>query len=299
MTLRFASVVGSDTSLLNAAIAHYRDLGVESFHIARHVDTLDDPDFRRSVDVLERQGLSFAAVHQGPWDEDLNGYLIRAQMRKYPEDWWVVADLDEFHVYDRPLSEIVELCEESRCDYVRGAMLDRVAVDGSLVAVDPARSVWDQFELAGLVTLRVLQAATSKVTLIRGSVQLHVGQHWALSGRPLPATRAFAQVHHFKWTESVRTRLTNRVSAYASGDWHLMYPAVTEESRRILEHLRDHGGRIDVGAADLVMRRCGHAYTDYEPWQDLVPLLSLRNGLRPEAAPPREDIAKLLDQLAI
>ncbi|MFD3760671.1 hypothetical protein [Streptomyces sp. NPDC058622] len=36
MTIRFVSVVGADTGLLDSAITHYRNLGVESFHIARH-----------------------------------------------------------------------------------------------------------------------------------------------------------------------------------------------------------------------------------------------------------------------
>jgi Glycosyl transferase family 2 len=273
VTIRFVSVVGSDTGLLDAAIAHYRGLGVESFHITGHIESFDDPEFRRAQDVLTRHGLAFAAVHQGPWDEDLNAYLIRAQMRRHPGDWWVVADLDEFHVYDRPLTDIITACQAGGYDYVMGALLDRVAADGTLPALDPATSIWAQYALAGLVTLRVLRAVTSKVTLARGDVRLHLGQHGALTGRSLPAAEGFAQVHHFKWTDSVLPRLTQRVRAYSSGDWYLTYPPTIIESRRMLRYLEANGGRIDVTADKLALRRCGSDYTDYQPWTDLVPVL--------------------------
>lgn len=276
MTIRFVSVVGADTGLLDAAIAHYRALGVESFHLARHIESFDDPEFQRDQNVLARHGLAFAAVHQGPWDEDLNAYLIRAQMRRYPSDWWVVADLDEFHVYDRPLADIINACEADGYDYVMGALLDRVAADGSLPALEPTTSIWAQYALAGLVTLRVTQAGTSKATLARGDVHLHLGQHGALKGRPMPAEEAFAQVHHFKWTDSVLPRLIRRVQAYSSGDWYLTYPSTTEESRRMLKHLEANDGRIDVTAEELALHPCGSDYTDYEPWADLVPILKAR-----------------------
>lgn len=286
MTIRFVSVVGSDTGLLDAAIAHYRGLGVDSFHIIRHIESFDDPEFQRAQDVLTRHGLAFAAVHQGPWDEDLNAYLIRAQMRRHPNDWWVIADLDEFHLYDRPLTDIITACEVGGWDYVMGALLDRVAADGTLPALNPATSVWAQYALAGLVTLRVLRAVTSKVTLARGDVHLHLGQHGALTGRCLPAAEAFAQVHHFKWTDSVLPRLTQRVQAYSSGDWHLTYPATIVGSRRMLKYLEANGGRIDVTAEKLALHRCGSHYTDYKPWTDLVPALLKLRSYAPAASQP-------------
>lgn len=276
MTIRFVSVVGADTGLLDAAITHYRGLGVESFHIARHVESFDDPDFQRSREVVARHGFSFAAVHQGPWDEDLNAYLIRAQMRRHPNDWWVVADLDEFHVYDRPLTDVIAACEAGGYDYVKGALLDRVAADGSLPALKPDVSIWEQYPLAGLLTLRVPGAGSSKVTLARGSVPLHLGQHGADAGRPMPAEVAFPQVHHFKWNDSVLPRLIQREKAYSSGDWHLTYPDTVDESRRMLRHLEANGGRIDVTAEELALHPCGSDYTDYKPWPDLVPLLKNR-----------------------
>jgi hypothetical protein len=282
VVIRFVSVVGSeDTVLLETAVKHYRAMGVESFHLVRHVESLDDPGLRSSEQVLGRHGLRFATVHQGPWDEDLNAYLIRAQMRRHPEDWWVVADADEFHVYDRPLAEIIAMCEHAEYDYVRGAFLDRVAANGLLQPFDPARSIWRQYELAGFVTLHVTKAATSKVTLARGDVVLNLGQHSTKSGRQAPADRVFAQVHHFKWTSSLPAKLTRRVGAYSSNEWHVAHPSIATESHRILDHLSAHGGRIDVDREELLFRRCGHQYADYSPWRRMTDILSsqIRLGL--------------------
>lgn len=273
MTIRFVSVVGGDTGLLDAAITHYRTLGVESFHIARHIESFDDPDFQRSQDVLAGHGISFTAVHQGAWDEDLNGYLIRAQMRRHPDDWWVIADLDEFHVYDRPLADVIAACEAGGYDYVKGALLDRLAADGRLAALKPNESIWAQYPLAGLVTLRLPGAGSSKVTLARGNVRLHLGQHGAETGRLMPAEEAFPQVHHFKWNDSALARLVQREQAYSSGDWHLTYPDTVDESRRMLKHLQANGGRIDITAQELQLQHCGSAYADYKPWPELIPTL--------------------------
>src|SRR5690348_11124552 len=100
VTLRFVSVVGGDVSLLPYFLDHYRGLGADSFHVIRHVESLDDPALNPSVDVMRMAGLEFADMCVAPWHEDLNAALIRKQMSAWPDDWWIVADLDEFHVYD-------------------------------------------------------------------------------------------------------------------------------------------------------------------------------------------------------
>lgn len=275
--IRFVSVVGGDTSLLSQSIEHYRTLGVEKFHVVRHTESFDTEDYARSVEVMRRHGLSFVAEYRGPWDEDLNWYFVRAEMRRHPNDWWVLADLDEFHVYDRALSDVIALCEQGGHDYVEGAMLDRVAADGSFPEIDDSMPLWQQFPLAGLVTHRVVRGVTRKVTLARGSVEVRMGQHWALSGSALPVTEVFPQIHHFKWTSSAVSRIARRLEAYSSGEWNLQHPVVIEENKRLLEHVEAHGGRIAVEDPEIRMHVTGGDAGDYPGWADLSKELMVVN----------------------
>ncbi|MGP4111847.1 glycosyltransferase family 2 protein [Streptomyces sp. 4N509B] len=277
MTVRFVSVVGGDTTLLPYALAHYRRLGVDRFHVVRHVERRDDPSLPRSREVMRRAGLEFVRLCVSPWHEDLNAALIREVMAAHPDDWWVVADLDEFHVYDRPLREVVAHCERRGHDHVEGAILDRVAADGRLTGPAPHGGpvpLHRQYPLAGLLTTRLLNARATKVTLARGTVELDLGQHVAWNGSPAPVAELHAQVHHFKWTASVRRRLARRVSAYESGEWRLLHRSVPGESRAVLTHLERHGGRIDTADPALGLLPCSMEYADYPGWRRLAAELS-------------------------
>ncbi|TDC15879.1 hypothetical protein E1265_26060 [Streptomyces sp. 8K308] len=147
---------------------------------------------------------------EGPWHEDFNSALLRETMAEHPNDWWVVADLDEFHVYDRPLPDFLAYCEREGYDFVEGAFLDRVAENGELPEVGGLGAVplWRRYPLAGMLTLPLLGARPTKVTLARGFVELDLGQHRAWTGSGAPVHEIYAQVHHFKWTASVERRLT-------------------------------------------------------------------------------------------
>lgn len=273
MTIRFVSVVGGDTSLLGYSIEHYRSLGVESFHIVRQVEGEAEPGLSESIAVMRDHGLEFSQICVSPWHEDLNAQLIRAEMASAPHDWWVVADLDEFHVYDRPLAEVISYCEDNRRDYVSGAMLDRLAPDGELRDVAPygGQSIWEQYPLAGLITFGVLRALPTKVTLARGTVELDYGQHRAWNGHPVRSDVLYPQVHHFKWTSSVQARLKKRAAAYSSGEWRLVNEDsdIIEQSTRVLRHIDQNSGRIDVTQPDFAIRPCGSRYSDYMIWDSV------------------------------
>jgi hypothetical protein len=275
VTIRFSGVIGGDTALLPYWLAHYAALGVDHFHVVRHADDADAPGLAESVEVMRRAGLEFAEIAIGPWHMDLNARLIGEQMRAHPDDWWVVADLDEFHVLDRPLDELVKYCEAGGWDYVDGAFVDRVADEGRLI--DPAPggrpSLWEQYPLAGQLTARLLDGRPTKVVLARGTVELDVGQHMAWTGAGAPHHEVFAQVHHFKWNSTVPARLERRVAAYSSGAWEVIFPEVIEESREFLRHMTEHGGRIDVDDERFRFTRSGPLFDDYPLWPEVLPSL--------------------------
>ncbi|GJF34369.1 hypothetical protein KNE206_70690 [Kitasatospora sp. NE20-6] len=272
MTIRMVSVVGGDTSLLERFLDHYRGLGVEEFHVVRHVESMSDPGLPESIEVMHRAGLEFSRMSEGPWHEHLNPRLIRETMAEHPDDWWVVADLDEFQVYPDTLAEAVRHCERHDYDYVEGAFLDRVAADGSFPEPDVTGGtpLWQQYGLAGLLTLRLMRARPTKVTLARGRAELGYGQHNSWTGRGVPTGSLYTQVHHFKWTASAHERLVRRVDAYSTGTWQINNPVIIDESKAFLAHVAEHGGRLDVDDPDLGLRPCTLAYEDYRDWPALA-----------------------------
>jgi hypothetical protein len=250
-------------------IEHYRGLGVDEFVLIRHAEDSAAPVFRATEEVVRAAGLELSETRIGPWHEDLNAALIRQVMMRHPDDWFVVADLDELHVYDRPLPDLLRCCEARGYDLVEGCYLDRVAADGSFPQVTRA-PIWEQFPLAGGLSFPLLGATPTKVVLARGWVPLRLGHHTAGAGTAAPHREVYAQVHHFKWNDTVVERTRTRKSRFQSGAWRLTYPSVVSETVRFLDHVSAHGGRIDVTEPLFMFHRCGNQYYDHPQWTDLV-----------------------------
>lgn len=260
---------GGDAALLPHLIAHYRGLGIESFRLIRHAETTDDPAFELLEHHARACGVELFHTHIGPWDQNLNERLTEYVMSLRPDDWYVVVDLDEFQVYDRPPAELAALCEREEYEYVTGCFLDRVAADGSFPPIDDT-PLWDRYPLAGSVGAPLAKALPLKATLARGRVGLLSGHHGAADGPGLPVHRGFAQVHHFKWTESVVERMRRRVERFSTGSWKVFHPAVIKEARAVLGHIEANDGRIDVRDERLRLRPCGGSYDDHPLWKELA-----------------------------
>jgi Glycosyl transferase family 2 len=269
MTVRAISMLGGDVAVVPQMIAHYRGLGVESFVLIRHAEHADDPVLHATEQIVRAAGLELHQTHIGPWHEDLNATLIERAMARYPGDWFIVADLDELHVFNRPLAELLDWCDRHGYDAVEGCYLDRVAADGTFPKVTDA-SLWDQFPLAGGLSFPLLGATPTKVVAARGRVRLDLGHHTARNARPAPHREVYAQVHHFKWNDSVVERTRIRKSRFQSGAWRLTYPSVLSETIRFLDHVAAHDGRIDVAEPLFMFHPCGDRYLDHPQWMEMV-----------------------------
>lgn len=267
--VHLASVVGGGDSILLAhLIEHYRGLGVESFYLTRHAESTTDPAYDEIEYYARMAGVELFATHLGPWDHELQGQLSKAAMAENPDDWYVVVDLDEFHVYDRPLADLIELCERDGYLHVNGCFLDRIAIDGGLPEVGPA-SLWEQYPLGGSVTSKLLRAPTKKTCLALGRLSMGAGHHGIPGTTGVPWKESCIQVHHFKWTGSVVDRLRRRIERYESRA-RRVYPGAVEEARRFLTYLDHHGGRIDVTDESLYLHPCGSGYHDHARWREVA-----------------------------
>lgn len=267
--IHVVSMLGGDVAVVPHMIEHYRRTGVESFLFIRHAESVDDPVYEETERVVRDAGLRLHGTHIGPWHEDLNTTLVEQAMSVRPDDWFVVADLDEFQVYDRPLVELLAWCERHGYDYVEGCYLDRVGADGTFPKVGSGSS-WEQFPLAGGISFPLLGATPTKVVLARGRVRLELGHHTAKHGRGAPHRDAYMQVHHFKWNDTVVGRTRLRHARFTSGAWRLTYPSVVSETIRLLDHVAAHDGRIDVAEPLFMFHPCGDAFTDYPQWTEMV-----------------------------
>jgi hypothetical protein len=242
-----------EPELLNAWVRHYRDLGIERFRLGFHLpDHVPAPTRELVLDTCRSNGITPALVSTGPWHEHTNPELT-AELRSLAGDGWhLIADSDEFHAYPAPLNQILADCEARGAKTVGGLLLDRVSSDGSLTGWNPTAGMDAGYPLGGFLTHRLLRADPRKIVLAHSGVPLSSGNHRAPGHRP--ANRPPVVVHHFKWRAGIRADLERREAHSLNGDWHTDSPAIPNEARRMLDHLDQHDGRIDVLAPDLRLR---------------------------------------------
>jgi hypothetical protein len=263
-------VVGAgDAVLLPHLVNHYRDIGIESHIVICHAESEADEQYERIRQTCKEMDVQLLYSHFGPWRDSLNQRLKAYAMSQHPDDWFVVADLDEFQMYDQPLDELIDRCERFGADHVNGCFLDRVADGGHLREVDDT-SIWEKFPLAGSVSSGISGALPLKTGLARGRTELLIGHHGTLGGVGLPKDEGFIQVHHFKWTASVVDRLRRRVAALSAGDRREEHYALVREARAALEHLDANSGRIDINDARLRVAACGRNSNDHPQWNEIV-----------------------------
>ncbi|HTJ67952.1 MAG TPA: hypothetical protein VL551_10515 [Actinospica sp.] len=265
-----AVVGGGDSILVSHLIEHYRALGVESFLLIRHAESTLDPDYEAIDFYVKQAGLALYDTWLGPWDDKTHESRMRAVMADRPDDWFVLVDLDEFHLYDRPLPELIKLCESGGYSFAKGCYVDRVSIDGSFPDID-SRSLWEQYPLGGAVTAHLLDAIPLKVGVALGRTLVCGGHHvGGLGNVGLPRRQSYIQVHHFKWTGSVLERTRRRIQRYESGSWKLAYDKVLTDAHRLMSYVDSHGGRIDITEKRFHLRPAAKHYGSHPLWSEIV-----------------------------
>ena len=156
-------------------------------------------------------------------------------------------------------------CEQNDWEYVRGALVDRVADDGGFPELDPALTLDAQFPLGCIVTPVIQRSQPRKVTLVRGAIRVEYGQHEALYGIGCPRDVAFVPVHHFKWNSTAVESLRLRSAAFKEqGVVHW------EKSRALVDHVEENGGRLDLELPGLLVGRCDPEYPHWEEYRNLL-----------------------------
>ena len=151
---RLVTVTGSRTNTLWHFFTYYEPLVDEIYVVVYEWEGMSTYD---EVEKIAKEFPKVKIVKRSKkekfnWEHVT--YLYNDTKLMYPNDWWLVADDDEFHEYSKDLNEIIEDCELNGWELVRGGFVDRIGKDGEFVELDKDEDIFKQFPLAGFLDIR-------------------------------------------------------------------------------------------------------------------------------------------------
>ena len=240
---RLVTVTGSRTSTLKHMLNHYKDLVDEMYVV---VYEWEGKSLYESVNNIVSE-FPTAKIVKRVYKEKFNWEYVTKLYNEikmmYPDDWWIVSDDDEFHIYSKELNTIIDECELNGWVMVRGGFVDRIGNDGEFVELKEDINIFEQFPLAGCFRYPLSNACPNKMCIMKGWVELTPGQHYAIIdgqttwkwqgwNHPLiaPTKEYNVQVHHFKWDSTCIERIkavADIKAEYAySKEYQIMYDAL-------------------------------------------------------------------------
>ncbi len=227
MKIFLYSTLGVDDGLplLNQWIAHYRRLGILSINMRivlhtqhRHHQKLDHARLR-----LRAEGIEPRRLWHGPFSSDENYHYrkwIWQDCQLGQDDWFVIADSDECHQFDRSLEDTLAECNQAGINAIEGRLIDRIDRNGAMPTVDPQQSLDEQFPLYSRLTATELDMNDLKIVAHKRTTfagRMHRANHGIAPEYGSPTIRRDAcDIHHFKWTSGVLDRMKCRAAYYAS-----------------------------------------------------------------------------------
>jgi hypothetical protein len=180
--IRLVTVIGHGTNLLPHFINHYKKY-VDEINIAVYEtdmypslsdevkQIIDNEDNVKIIKVIKGRVFDWEKVTQ------LYNFVKNTQ----PNDWWVVADIDELQLYpDDDLRKVINNCEENGWDIVRGGFIDRIGEDGEFSEIKDDKSLFEQFPVMGFFRYPMSKACPNKICIVKGKIPVSSGQHYAV-----------------------------------------------------------------------------------------------------------------------
>jgi hypothetical protein len=272
--IRLVTVTGSRVDTLWHMLNHYKDLVDEMYVVVYEWEGFS---LFEEVSKITKE---FANAHiiQRVTKEKFNWEYVTQLYNEtkmlFPNDWWIVSDDDELHVYSKPLKEIISACDRNGWELVRGGFIDRIGETGNFPKINKKENIFDQFPVAGFFRYPMSGACPNKVCIMKGYIEITPGQHYAkIDGQttwrwqgwnhPLiaPVDEYNVQVHHFKWDVTC----IERIKAVADIKKDYSFSA---EYLKMYQSLRSNNFEIDVTKCEYMFEYIGKEF-GYKQWNKL------------------------------
>jgi hypothetical protein len=277
--IRLVTVTGSRTDTLEYMINHYWDV-VDELHIVVY-DTKNNQynNVKKITEKYKEKIFLYKHDDEQEYNWETVTALYNEVKSQYPNDWWIISDDDEFHVYPMNVKDIVRDCEDNGWDIVRGGFIDRIGESGSFNEIKPFeinQNIFSQFPYAGFFRYPMSGACPNKICIVKGCIEITPGQHYAkIDGQttwkwqgwnhPLiaPVDKYNVQVHHFKWDKTVIDRI--KKVADIRKDY-----AYSDEYLKMYHALRISSFELDFTKTEFGFEYCPVAtFESYKNWNKL------------------------------
>ncbi len=271
--IRLVTVTGSRTNTLWHMLSHYAEIVDEIFVVVYEWENFSTYDSVKEIVSKFSNAKIVRRETKEKYNWEYVTQLYNETKLMYPNDWWIVSDDDEFHVYSKDLNEIIEDCNNNGWELVRGGFIDRIGIDGTFPEINNEEDIFKQFPLAGFFRYPLSGACPNKVCIMKGYIEITPGQHyakindqttWRWQGwnHPLiaPVNEYSVEVHHFKWDITC----VERIKAVADIKKDFSY---SDEYQKMYQSLRRNNFQIEINNPEFMIENIG--VWDYPHWNKL------------------------------
>ena len=271
--IRLVTVTGSRVETLWHMLNHYKDLVDEMYVVVYEWEGSSTYNEVLKITKQFEKARIVERVTKEKFNWEYVTQLYNETKMLFPNDWWIVSDDDEFHIYSKPLNQIISACEINGWELVRGGFIDRIGQTGNFPKINKKENIFEQFPVAGFFRYPMSGACPNKVCIMKGYIEITPGQHYAkIDGQttwrwqgwnhPLiaPVTDYNVQVHHFKWDSTCVERI--KQVADIKKDY-----SFSDEYLKMYQSLRSNNFEVDVTNEEYMFEYVGDA--DYKQWNKL------------------------------
>ena len=276
--IRLGTVIGHGVNLIPHFIKHYKNY-VDEIQIVVYQSNVEPNLIEEVTEIIKNYDnvKIIKTIEDRVFDWEKVTQLYNFIKSKKPNDWWVIADIDEFHLYPNDdIENCIQNCENNGWLLMRGGFIDRIGKDGEFIELKKNTNIFAQYPNMGFFRYPMSKACPNKICIVKGDIEITAGQHYAkIDGHttwrwqgwnhPLiaPVDVYNVQVHHFKWDKTVIDRIKK------IADIKKEY-AYSDEYFKMYQSLRNSNFQINLLSEEYEFENCPVANFDsYKGWKKL------------------------------